>query len=281
MADRNTNDRIGSLEKEVKGLHNQLVRLNSEIGTIRQEHVTAISKEKGAEKEHPTTPTAIPVKGIPPNSTSAGKSREDGKPRWRQILDVVAILAGIVYAIVTCWQWLDLRHNFEADERSWIQVEYAWPDLISYEPNATVQAQAHMRNVGKTPTTKIQAHGVMELVDADQSASFNIAQFHSSLYTGPVFPTQDAVFPIELFNGNAPKPFLRDEFDDLHSGKRYLVVFGYVLYDDQFGTHWSRFCSWKAYSTARTDFHIRDCVPFNQVGNGLQNLTMQGLKIDQ
>jgi hypothetical protein len=94
-----------------------------EVDAIRQQHETAISKQKDAEKKNATAPMLLPVKGAPPNSSGTNKSREESKPRWRQTLDVVAILAGIGYAIVTYWSWRDLRQNFKVDQRAWSNIQ--------------------------------------------------------------------------------------------------------------------------------------------------------------
>jgi hypothetical protein len=59
----------------------------------------------------------------------AKDGRDDRKPWWMRIwvwqpwkrgLGIGAVLATIVYAVVTYYQWRDLRHNFQADQRPYL-----------------------------------------------------------------------------------------------------------------------------------------------------------------
>jgi hypothetical protein len=124
----------------------------------------------------------------------------------------------------------------------------------------------------------MEVHASLEIVHARAAASYRLHRFHSALFTGPLFPTESTELPVELLGGDdKPRPFTQDEFDGLHSGALYLVAFGYVAYEDQFGQHWYRFCNWKSYAALRTDFHAQACVPFNQVGDDVRTLQLDGL----
>jgi len=272
MNKRKSNDPVSELEREVKALRNQLARLNAEIETMRQ--------NSGHSLPHDSTPDKPEsVNTEPTVRKERPRAIEERKPWWKTALKISGVVAAIVYTVTTVVQWKDLRRNFEADERAWIKIQYGWPDLPSYQPAAIGTMKVLLANVGKSTTKRIEAHAVMEVVDGSKAPSFKLRQYHSALFSGPIFPTENTEFPVELLDqNNQPRPFTQTEFDGLQNGTLYLAVFGYVSYEDQFGVHWYRFCNWKPYVSSRTDFEAQACVPFNQVGDDLGTLQMEGFR---
>lgn len=68
------------------------------------------------------------------------KANPDGEERYREERDSrraqlrtaqrlnwisgIGVAGAVVYAVITYFQWRDLRHNFEIDERAWIKVAF-------------------------------------------------------------------------------------------------------------------------------------------------------------
>jgi hypothetical protein len=57
------------------------------------------------------------------------------------------------------------------------------------------------------------------------------------------------------------------ELERLKAGQAYVATFGMIVYFDQFGTHWYRFCNWNAYSTSGV-VTAGSCVGWNIAGDG-------------
>jgi hypothetical protein len=185
---------------------------------------------------------------------------------------LVAIPFAIAYAIITYFQWHDLRHNFEIDERAWLKVEIGIPESAKI-PFASVKTT----NIGKSPALQISEFTVVRLQKSDIEPVF--APFEKSapkagvrFATVPMlFPGTTNEYPVGLtVNADGSSVIFREEdFHDLITGKTYLLVFGEYIYKDQFGTHWTRACNWKAYfNDPRARFNAGVCVAWDNVGDG-------------
>lgn len=64
------------------------------------------------------------------------------------------------------------------------------------------------------------------------------------------------------------------DFESLRNGDTYVVVYGGVVYKDQFGTHWTRFCNWTAYADG--NYSADACVSYTSVGDGESIPNMSG-----
>src|SRR5580698_7458177 len=65
-----------------------------------------------------------------PQNTHEPNKRWYRRIPWWKLLEGLGIVGVIWYAGITHLQWRDLRHNFEANERAWISIEYdGIPDI--------------------------------------------------------------------------------------------------------------------------------------------------------
>lgn len=194
------------------------------------------------------------------------------KVTFRQGLEIVGLIAGIVYAVVTVLEWNDLRNNFEADQRSWVKISFGWPTNIS--PQEIFTPIEFFSNSGKIPITSIRAEGAVEVVPVDKPPSFSLYGNHPGDMESALFPgDKDSGFPIKFVGPDTkqPRPFTAQELDSLRTGSAYVAVFGVVVYNDQFGVHWYRFCDWKNYSPATIHARSGPCVEWNLIGDGLKS----------
>lgn len=271
-------DRIASLDHEVKSLRYEVARLRAVIETIRQQDETSVTPQNASnEKDDSAQGRSLLKSEVPPspaNSRQTNKSWYKTAKRWNTVLQMIGIPFAIGYAIVTYNQWSDSQANFKANERAWIKIQYGWPDdkevATAYHPDWPVSGKAGLWNEGKSVITRYYGEGSFEILDAKTSPSLTLNNFHSSYIGGPMFPTEESDFPIELFDQQArlPRAFTQSEYDDLRSGKKYVAIYGYLAYADQFGVHWYQFCSWKSYTASRADFNSGECVGFNKTGDG-------------
>ena len=96
-------------------------------------------------------------------------------------------------------------------------------------------------------------------------------------------PTYIVVAPLPPYTPNAPPmqivASVRDahEFpmdmsdelrEELRTGKRYLVIYGRIQYEDFLGKCWFQFCTWKPFAeqTGTYEFPIHGCIDYNVEG---------------
>ena len=265
------NQRLTNLEKAVHKLE-QLAnapRQQDDRSPSDQSHTR--QKDNGAEPE-PSRPSNI----IPAHQHTEAPQQEWYKTfGWRilrfvwsfRFLEGIGIIAVIVYTSLTWLQWRDLRHNFEVDQRAWIKPLYKQPvdDTVSIW-------QLRMNNIGKSPALRVFLIAVCENIPSQESPSFNRSGFNAGVISEvPLMfqgsdETDVGTISIPCAKGDH---FTPGEVDALKGGTAYLAQWGQVIYADQFGPHWTRFCSWRKYSTMPDSaFNARSCVAFNAVGDG-------------
>lgn len=233
----------------------------------------------------------IPVLAVSPAPAHANETRTQTKksqPRrsrirrvWRQSkriffkkdrLERAAFLAGIVYAVVTVVEWRDLRHNFEIDQRAWIQIAQGLPATVT-EDIVVDRMPITLKNVGKNPAFQTLVDAQFNIVDADKPPSFSFESMHSIARQSLLFPQEATPEGIPVLfrspTGEARKISV-EEIRRLIAGTAYLVIFSRAFYVDSFGTHWTRACSWKDYSPLPNKTYQADyCVAWSAVGDGV------------
>ena len=245
------------LSKVTSAINKLVLKVNS-LGAPWKDDQASIGPQDTASKENNSTggkSTIAPhVDPSPSNSQQAKQPWYKTMSGWKALLEVIAIPCAIGYAVVTYFQWRDIRHNFEADQRAWIRVQW----MISDDPASRVKMR--VTNTGKTPAFATHTDAVFEIVNRNAVPSLSLSQNHTRNDSPPLFPGDDDGFevyrPIELTTA---------ERQDLIDGRSYLAIFGLVIYGDQFGGHWTRFCNWKGYTAG--DFESRPCVLWNAVGD--------------
>jgi hypothetical protein len=214
----------------------------------------------------------------PPNDDSHHSHECCKKPSigWR-FLQGVALAAGILYAVVTCIQWYDLRKNFEADQRAWLQIGLeaatTLDELAKRSPDAIVGIA--VKNVGKSPSLRSVLDVNLEVTDSHSAPSLKLEGIlHNNSEISILFPnTQDMNgIPFPHTQNTAARKFTDAELSALRNGNSYLSAYGQIVYEDQFGRHWGRFCFWRDYEIPGSDtnhiFMSYPCVRWNAIGDG-------------
>jgi hypothetical protein len=188
---------------------------------------------------------------------------------WK-IFEGLGIIAVIWYAVVTHVEWTDLRHNFEVDQRAWVRFRYALlKDKIS-ETDVVNSWPLTVQNIGKSPARHTFVNAHFEIVPKTAPPTLVFSRQHTQVQVSLLFPTDDNSFPVALeSSSDAPHNLSVDEIRELTSGRSYLAVFAQVTYDDQFGEHWTRFCTWKSFGINPSDrFDASGCIAWNEAGEG-------------
>jgi hypothetical protein len=186
---------------ELKKLTTKLNTVISKLRTPREKDNTRVNPQdaSGQENDAADRQFALTPK-VPPSPTYR---KQTDKPwykttsGWKTLLEMIAIPFAIGYAIVTYWQWRDLRYNFEVDQRSWVKIGCPWPPLNGTQP---VTVNAELTNFGKSPVTGLYGEGALEVIDAKNGPSFSLQQRHSHHSEAQLFPGDKSTFPINLFD---------------------------------------------------------------------------------
>ena len=89
------------------------------------------------------------------------------------------------------------------------------------------------------------------------------------LVLGNIFPNEVAgPFAMEVCEGTTHRPFNADERQKLVSGAYYLVLYGQVIYIDNFRQRRSRFCRWRVLAKGDPPMGVRGCVAWSTLGDG-------------
>src|ERR1022692_1442745 len=109
---------VSEAEKASRALHRILDYLN--VHASQEKNKKPVSREANPreENEHAASPLVGQANPAPHSSQTTQKRWYQAFPWWK-VLEGTAFAFGIFYAVVTFWQWRDLRHNFKVDERAW------------------------------------------------------------------------------------------------------------------------------------------------------------------
>ena len=157
-------------------------------------------QDAASEKDNAADREVSLVPQVPPTPDNAEKSHNrwyQTLAGWKVMLEIVGIPFAIAYAVVTFFQWRDLRHNFEVDQRAWLKIVLSWPDPITTVP---ATAKLIFQNTGKSVMTSIYAESSFEIVKSDSPPSFSLKKMHNPTSEASLFPTDASDSSANLFD---------------------------------------------------------------------------------
>jgi len=150
---------------------------------------------------------------------------------WKLAIEGLTLIAVVVYAVVTYYQWRDLRCNFAAEQRAWV-MPFKYGEAVD-DSGYVVGARVFYRNTGKTPA--LRAFAVANWVPRKEMIPTRDTQ--------PVSGVASLSLPPD---GETDKtiPIPADTVRLIMAGNSCGYIFGTVWYDDIFGhSHWVEFCA--------------------------------------
>jgi hypothetical protein len=165
--------------------------------------------------------------------------------------------------------------------RSWIQINAPEDFAGIKEPSsiANLEFYGHLSNPGHSPARNILAEAAVEVLSRDKAPSFSVlADLGTRSHLAILFPGTYADHPavIGIISHNldgSVAQLSNQQRESLKHGQSYLALFGKVRYTDDYGTHWTQFCWWKAFidpnqsSTETRYFNSETCVAFTNIGD--------------
>lgn len=199
---------------------------------------------------------------------------------WKAFVEVVAIPFAIFYAVVTYFQWRDLRQNFRIEQHAWIVISHSWPDANQIKEGSSVKSTVLITNTGKTAAKRITYNFDIVIPSSTEAVDFSYSRIHTIGFAGMVVPNGGAPFQMSMMTPTNKEALLtKDEADDLLNGRRYLAIYGGGEFRDVFGeTHWFHFCDWKSYYTGSTSVNASGCTEYNDAGDDEAPETIQAKK---
>lgn len=179
---------------------------------------------------------------------------------WKDRLEIMGILGGLVVAILICLQYdqmvkstraamgqLNEMHQSRIDEeRAWVFQFQINGEPFPQNPSLTAFRVSY-KNTGKTPAIAVHAciglgYSLVSVTQVE-SEDLQTNSIHQDLVLAP-----DAVASV-VTDGSQ---MIQKAIENIPNGTP-LYVFGIIIYDDVFGRqHWTRFCylvdvDWKSF----------------------------------
>jgi hypothetical protein len=219
-----------------------------------QKNKEAITPEAHANKESDSAPGQAASKFKIPQAPSNPQKPEnrwyktiDG---WKTALEILAIPFAVGYAMVTYYQWQDLRRNFATEQRAWVFVQNGEINVHG-AVGEMLATDLTVTNTGKTPAEHITGNVILtvlfgnEAIDTEYSDGY--LQFPVS--SGTVLPNVPQKFRItgvvKPKNGRSGNLIIDESFGQaLNAGLARIVLYGRLDYLDVNGRqHWVTFCN--------------------------------------
>jgi hypothetical protein len=250
----------GPLNKRVTKLEESVSHLER-VKTPRHENETRASPQNASSKKSDSaqrqTSLVEHVASTAPNSERPPKPWYETLQGWYYLLGIIGIPFAIGYAVITYFQWHDLRHSFQVDQRAWVGL--AESTNITFRAGETAKITHVLTNSGRTPAIDLITHANSKLVPYGTRFSDSLATYEDMdpVLIGSrstIMPGKNAYLVLE-----AKQPVTREHFDDVVSKRSMLYMFGEACYRDIFGdTHYTRFCEF-----LMPDLTLGNCPTYN------------------
>jgi hypothetical protein len=151
--------RVTHLEREVAKLGRIVRNSDSEIGKPGQYDNASEGEKNDATEESDQTPRKSAVIPKTPKNSKGAQNPNDHPTKWDIWLRRIGTLFAIGYAVVTFFQWHDLRHNFTAEQRPYLALAANQQPEIQVRTmvngNTPFAAKIPYWNFGKGPAVKV------------------------------------------------------------------------------------------------------------------------------
>lgn len=229
------------------------------------------AKQNDSYNENPGRGADVPIvtKAMPSklNAEKTEQCHYKSTPRWKTTLEVMAVVFGIGYAVVTGLQWWDLRQNFKIDQRPWIgltdEAVVVTPDKIDAEIKFVNSGKTPARNVQKSAQIKISPVPLIKDPSAEDIQNL-VFSGHTVLAPNGTVRVRAGTETQEIESAPILKEAVKNYFPLIDAKKDILYLFGEVIYDDASGKrHTTKYCLYAV--KLETGWHLAECDGFNEM----------------
>lgn len=183
-------------------------------------------------------------------------------------IEIGAVSAALVYAVITFCMWRDSHNNFAIDERAWVKVNSKAMEKETIKEGGSIKGTVTISNTGKTTAKQFVSEFVILIVATAQTAPFDYTVPHT-IETIPILQPNESEPALVSSNGLNPPTLTKSQADDLLNGRAYELIYGHGSYFDIFGEkHWFRYCGWQVYYEAMGAYNAGGCSAYNDNGDG-------------
>ncbi len=213
-----------------------------ERGAIEAHPPESLIKQHNAERKEDTT------------AHIAEREEDRRRETHKLLLEVVTLLAVIVYAGITWWQGSltrqsveGTRKQFQIDQRPWIKISTDMPIFMKVGEAPAVKV--HMVDYGKTPAKSIHGDFVIEKVINGESPKLEYPIQRMNISLGMMYPNTPEDAQVVMMDESAgdkfvPKVFTKKELDDFMGSAIFFVMYAKVEYTDfAHVEHWTHYCT--------------------------------------
>jgi hypothetical protein len=157
------------------------------------------------------------------------------------LVQVAAVLAASIYAVIAYRQWHDSGHNFRVDQRAWLGVsQMSLNEMHAPDP---VTAMVTVTNFGKTPALHVKIiytiHPSDTQVDISEYSQHSVEKLDSKpLSQSVLFPNANMMLFPSILNPD------ETGIEAVKTGHKFIYIFGTIEYGDIFKeTHSTHFCN--------------------------------------
>jgi hypothetical protein len=214
------------------------------------------------------SPHAAPVRN---QSYEPQNGNPDRKPLWWRILEGLALVSAIAYAVLTYFMWQDSHRNFITDEQASVNIASQAMDPNTIKVGMPIEGTAIFVNDGKTTAKRILSDFRIAIQRTSEQINFEYSTPHTISRIPLMAPHNAQTIPIlseATVDSQEAQSLTKDQVDDLLSGRSYVIIYGQGTYADIFGrTHWFRYCAWRPYYSP-SSYNAEACTIYNDVGDG-------------
>jgi hypothetical protein len=223
-----------------------------------------------------------------PNQTQQNKPRTK-EDSWNLANKIQVFLATFTFLAVASGVWSNVQTRqlvattqdqfifAKLDRRAWIQVKDDAFLATKIDDIKYFQFPVYIQNFGKSPANKIVIVSAVDLPMSNEAPSFDYSRAISGSNI-PMFPgSPEKSVVVRRLNPNnprsmAPQEMTPDLMSDLQNGRRYIVVFGRITYEDVVGSWWTDFCFWNGTvpNGTQATFNSSTCIDYNSEGGSIK-----------
>jgi hypothetical protein len=231
----------------------------------------ATQPEHGEVDRASSSASSIPPPPPDEGTQESDHSENNPEPWWLRPIQVLGIIAGIVYTVITWGMWNDSHRNFVIDQRPWVVGQAS--SVIHEVRKPGVQPTVIM-NIGKTPARDVSITMRMEIVNVEDTPSFSYSEAdsqggrYSILYPQEGHPHVLGVF--ERVTGTNAMDMLiwTQDLENRFNGHEIAIVIYYkVEYRDVFRTaHSGTWCQASiqlGMHPSRQPIAVQKCAQYN------------------
>jgi hypothetical protein len=171
---------------------------------------------------------------------------------------------------------------FRSQQRAYIQISGDELEKVKLTDLQRLSIPIELRNTGREYAEKISGEFVLEVLPSNMEPLFDYGQTPVYVVVAPMPPNSTHSIDAQILKDGYVMAVSDELKEELSIGKKYIVIFGRVKYEDRFGDWWAQFCGWRPFlppDSGTKGFAARRCVEYNIQGRLEENTIAQSRQL--